>query len=85
MLHGPGRLQPDPFLGIVVVEEEPVLVRVAKTLDLRETLADVSAGVQHQGLEKNKKRGVRWSISVVRGDVSRVARARFYKRRDRGI
>ena len=50
MFQGPLGLEPDALLGVLVVEEEPVLVGVAEAHDFLEALADLSAGVQHRRL-----------------------------------
>ena len=50
MFQGPLGLEPDALLGVLVVEEEPVLVGVAEALDFLEALADLSAGVQDRRL-----------------------------------
>ena len=52
MLEGPRRLKPDALLGVLVVKEEPVLVRVAQTLDLGQAVADRGARVQNCRLQE---------------------------------
>ena len=51
MIQGAAGLQPDSLLGVLVVQEQPILVRVAKALDLRETITDLGAGIEHGGLK----------------------------------
>ena len=47
MLQSAGRFQPNALLGVLVVEEEAVLIRVSEPLNFRQSFPDMRAGVQN--------------------------------------
>ena len=66
MLQCSSRLQPDSLFRILVVEEESVVVGVAESFDLGQTLTDLRTRVDHICLEeKNKEKIIKQAVSFV--------------------